>query len=166
MTFLVEAKPCTSTIGSPINKLGMAGVAPNVTLVNLRAGQDSGYFFLQPSVDALNYAGDHGIDVVNMSYFIDSAGVKHFLFGEGGGQRIADFAKAPLIGQVPLEPKVREWRDKGTPIVQAMPASELARAFARIADSLTELIAKRHFERQGSEKAPNTSGPRRLKIVR
>jgi lantibiotic leader peptide-processing serine protease len=60
-----------STIGSPINNLGMAGVAPKVTLVNLRAGQDSGYFFLQPSVDALTYAGDHGIDVVNMSYFID-----------------------------------------------------------------------------------------------
>ena len=42
-----------------------------MTLVNLRAGQDSGYFFVQPSVDALTYAGDHGIDVVNMSYFID-----------------------------------------------------------------------------------------------
>jgi subtilisin family serine protease len=60
-----------STIGSPINGLGMAGVAPDVTLVNLRAGQDSGYFFLQPSVDALTFAGDHGVDVVNMSYFID-----------------------------------------------------------------------------------------------
>jgi subtilisin family serine protease len=60
-----------STIGSPINGLGMAGVAPEVTLVNLRAGQDSGYFFLQPTVDALTYAGDHGISVVNMSYFID-----------------------------------------------------------------------------------------------
>jgi subtilisin family serine protease len=60
-----------STIASPRNGLGMSGVAPNVTLVNLRAGQDSGYFFLQPSVDALTYAGDHGIDVVNMSYYID-----------------------------------------------------------------------------------------------
>ncbi len=60
-----------STIGSPINGLGMAGVAPDVTLVNLRAGQDSGFFFLQASVDALTYAGDHGIDVVNMSYFVD-----------------------------------------------------------------------------------------------
>jgi subtilisin family serine protease len=59
------------TIGSPINGLGMAGVAPEVELVNLRAGQDSGYFFLQASVDALTYAGDHGIDVVNMSYYID-----------------------------------------------------------------------------------------------
>jgi subtilisin family serine protease len=60
-----------SEIGSPINGLGVAGVAPKVTLVNLRAGQDSGYFFTQPSVDALTFAGDHGVDVVNMSYFID-----------------------------------------------------------------------------------------------
>jgi subtilisin family serine protease len=60
-----------STVASPINGLGMAGVAPNVTLVNLRAGQDSGFFFLQASVNALTYAGDNGIDVANMSYFID-----------------------------------------------------------------------------------------------
>jgi subtilisin family serine protease len=58
-------------IASPINGFGMAGVAPNVTLVNIRAGQDSGYFFLQPSVDALTYAADIGVDVVNMSYYID-----------------------------------------------------------------------------------------------
>ena len=59
------------TVAAAANGLGIAGVAPNVTLVNLRAGQDSGFFFLQPSVDALTYAGDHGIDVVNMSYFVD-----------------------------------------------------------------------------------------------
>ena len=104
--------------------------------------------------------------VENMSYFIDTAGVKHHLFGEGGGQRIAEFAKAPLLGQIPLEPKVREWGDNGTPVVQAVPQSESALAFVRIADALTEIIAKRHFERRGGEKAPSTSGPRRLKIVR
>jgi subtilisin family serine protease len=59
------------TVGSPLNGLGIAGVAPRVDLVNLRAGQDSGYFFIQPVVDALTYAGDHGIDVVNMSFYID-----------------------------------------------------------------------------------------------
>ena len=61
---------------------------------------------------------------------------------------------------------MREWGDKGTPVVQALPSSESAKAFMRIADTLTELIALRHFERQGGEKAPSTSGPRRLKIVR
>src|SRR4029079_15559976 len=59
------------TIGAALNGIGIAGVAPNVTLVNIRAGQDSGYFFLQPSIDALVDAADNGIDVVNMSYFID-----------------------------------------------------------------------------------------------
>jgi lantibiotic leader peptide-processing serine protease len=59
------------TIAAALNDLGVAGVAPNVTLVNLRAGQDSGYFFLQSTVDALTYAGDIGVDVVNMSFFTD-----------------------------------------------------------------------------------------------
>jgi lantibiotic leader peptide-processing serine protease len=61
----------SGSVAAAANGRWIAGVAPNVTLVNLRAGQDSGFFFLQPSVDALTYAGDHGVDVVNMSYFID-----------------------------------------------------------------------------------------------
>jgi subtilisin family serine protease len=60
-----------STIGAPINGIGIAGVAPNVTLVNIRAGQDSGYFFLKSTLDALTYAGRIGVDVVNMSYYTD-----------------------------------------------------------------------------------------------
>ncbi|GII56368.1 serine protease [Planotetraspora thailandica] len=60
-----------SSIASPINGLGVAGVAPKVSLVNLRVGQDSGYFFVQPTIDALTYAGDVGVDVINMSYYID-----------------------------------------------------------------------------------------------
>lgn len=60
-----------STIGSPINALGIAGVAPKATLVNIRAGQDSGYFFLKATLDAITYAGDIGVDVINMSYYTD-----------------------------------------------------------------------------------------------
>jgi lantibiotic leader peptide-processing serine protease len=59
------------TVGAALNGVGVAGVAPEADLVNIRAGQDSGFFFLQPTVNALTYAGDHGIDVVNMSFFID-----------------------------------------------------------------------------------------------
>jgi subtilisin family serine protease len=59
------------TIAAPLNGVGIGGVAPGVELVNLRAGQDSGYFFLGPTLDALTYAGDNGIDVVNMSFYID-----------------------------------------------------------------------------------------------
>jgi subtilisin family serine protease len=59
------------TIASPLNGTGIAGVAPKASIVNLRAGQDSGYFFAQATVDALTYAADNGIDVVNMSFYID-----------------------------------------------------------------------------------------------
>jgi subtilisin family serine protease len=58
-------------VGAALNGLGTAGVAPKVTLVNVRAGQDSGYFFLQATIDALVYAGLVGIDVVNMSFYTD-----------------------------------------------------------------------------------------------
>ncbi|MCU1484553.1 MAG: Subtilisin-like protease [Actinomycetia bacterium] len=59
------------TIAAPLNATGISGVAPEATLVNIRAGQDSGYFFLGPTVDALTYAADAGIDVVNMSFYVD-----------------------------------------------------------------------------------------------
>ena len=59
------------TIGAAANALGIAGVAPDVGLVNLRAGQEGGYFFLQPTVDAITYAAARGIDVVNMSFYVD-----------------------------------------------------------------------------------------------
>lgn len=60
-----------STIASPVNGQGIAGVAPGVSIVNVRAGQDSGYFFLMPTLDAITYSGDAGLDVVNMSFYTD-----------------------------------------------------------------------------------------------
>ena len=104
--------------------------------------------------------------VENMSHFIDSAGVKHELFGSGGGAKIAEFAGAPLFGQVPIATEVREWGDQGTPIVQAAPASAAGVAFASIADTLAEHVAKIHFERTGGEEAPEGEGPKRLRILR
>lgn len=59
------------TIAAAMNGIGVSGVAPNVDIVNVRAGQDSGYFFLTPTVNALTYSGDVGIDVVNMSFYVD-----------------------------------------------------------------------------------------------
>ncbi|CAB4902637.1 unannotated protein [freshwater metagenome] len=59
------------TVASPLNGTGIAGVAPKASIVNLRAGQDSGYFFAQATVDALTYAADNGVDVVNMSFYVD-----------------------------------------------------------------------------------------------
>ncbi|HET6834219.1 MAG TPA: S8 family serine peptidase [Acidimicrobiales bacterium] len=58
-------------VAAAANGIGVAGVAPDATLVNLRAGQDSGFFFFFETVDAIAYAGENGIDVVNMSFYTD-----------------------------------------------------------------------------------------------
>jgi ATP-binding protein involved in chromosome partitioning len=81
--------------------------------------------------------------VENMSYFIDTAGVRHELFGKGGGAAIAAFAKAPLLGQVPMDTSVREWGDKGTPVVQAAPFSPIARSFVEVAERLVDVVSSR-----------------------
>jgi subtilisin family serine protease len=59
------------TVAAELNGIGVSGVAPEITLVNLRAGQDSGFFFLFETLAAYTYAADNGIDVVNMSFFTD-----------------------------------------------------------------------------------------------
>src|SRR5215469_8961676 len=84
--------------------------------------------------------------VENMSWFIDSAGVRHELFGKGGGQAVAEFAEAPLLGQVPLDPIVRQWGDQGTPVVQAAPQSEASKALTAIAEKVVEVCESSHGE--------------------
>ena len=59
------------TVAAAANGVGISGVAPNVTLVEVRAGQDSGYLFLSPVISALTYSADAGLDVVNMSFYVD-----------------------------------------------------------------------------------------------
>ena len=77
--------------------------------------------------------------VENESYFVcDGCEKRHELFGSGGGQSVADFAKAPLLGQIPLHPSIRQWGDAGTPVVQAAPESETAQAFVAVAAKLVE----------------------------
>ena len=97
--------------------------------------------------------------VENMSWFIDTAGVRHELFGKGGGQAVADFAEAPLLGQVPLDPSVREWGDKGTPVVQAAPQGEASKAFAAIAERVVEACESAGAEDDAGPVIDRSGGP-------
>jgi ATP-binding protein involved in chromosome partitioning len=105
--------------------------------------------------------------VENMSWFVDTAGVRHELFGKGGGAAVAEFAEAPLFGQVPLDPTVREWGDKGTPVVQAAPASEVARVFGGIAERVVDACDVAHGDDEAGPTIDRSGGPggkRRLPI--
>ena len=78
----------------------------------------------------------------NMSYFVDPAGQKHMLFGEGGGIVTAEKLGTSLLGQVPLIPEIRAGGDSGEPIVVSAPDSLAARTFREIADTLLARLVK------------------------
>jgi ATP-binding protein involved in chromosome partitioning len=103
--------------------------------------------------------------VENMSTFAcPHCGQHSTLFGEGGGRAIADYARAPLLGQLPIDPRVRESGDAGIPAVEHAPDSPIARAFVDTAAQLANRITALHFERKGSLHEPKQ--PKRLPIMR
>jgi subtilisin family serine protease len=69
-----EAGHGTHTAGSILaadNAFGIVGVAPNVKLATIRAGNADGFFFPEAVVCSFVWAGTHHIDVTNNSYFVD-----------------------------------------------------------------------------------------------
>jgi ATP-binding protein involved in chromosome partitioning len=80
--------------------------------------------------------------VENMSWLALPTGERMEIFGAGGGQTVADSltratgAAVPLLGQIPLDTRVREAGDQGTPIVLAAPDAPAALALSGVADRL------------------------------
>ncbi|AHG91452.1 ATPase-like, ParA/MinD [Gemmatirosa kalamazoonensis] len=88
--------------------------------------------------------------VENMSYLENpETGKPIAVFGSGGGQRLADEVGVPLLGQVPIDPRIVEGGDTGRPIVAAEPNASASRALIAVA----ERVAARVAERYGAERA-------------
>jgi hypothetical protein len=58
-------------IGARRNGLGVVGVAPNVTLVPIKVCDGDGHCYISDAVEGITYAGDLGLDVINMSFYVD-----------------------------------------------------------------------------------------------
>jgi len=79
--------------------------------------------------------------VENMSYFVSPGdGVRHDVFGAGGGAREAARLRTTLLGELPLDIPTREAGDIGCPISEHQPESEQARIFQKIASSLRTAV--------------------------
>jgi ATP-binding protein involved in chromosome partitioning len=80
--------------------------------------------------------------VENMSYFIcDNCNKKHEIFSRGGAERAAENFKIPFLGEIPITPALREWGDKGVPILVQEPNSEVSRIFMEVAAKLAGRIS-------------------------
>jgi len=77
--------------------------------------------------------------VENMSGFATPGGERFPIFGEGGGQALADELDVPLLGKVPLTMPLREQSDAGEPLVAAEPDDPAAQAIRQAARGLIAL---------------------------
>src|SRR5919201_6328147 len=59
------------TIAAASNGIGIVGVAPNVKIAGIKAGDADGFFFPDAVICAFVWAGTHHVDVTNNSYFAD-----------------------------------------------------------------------------------------------
>jgi ATP-binding protein involved in chromosome partitioning len=79
--------------------------------------------------------------VENMSWFEAPDGQRHYLFGEGGGPRIAAIFDVPLLGQVPRVMEVTQAGDSGVPVLVSHPTSPVAETYREIAGGVARRIA-------------------------
>jgi ATP-binding protein involved in chromosome partitioning len=71
--------------------------------------------------------------VENMAGFTTPSGERFQIFGEGGGQLLADEIDVPLLGKIPLTMPLREGADAGTPLVLSDPDDPAAQAIRQTA---------------------------------
>lgn len=96
------------------------------------------------AVLAGNFAQQNGMKVTgvieNMSYFIcPSCDERHHIFGSGGGQVLADELGTEVLGQIPIDVRLREGADAGKPLVVSDPDAPASRALLEIAAALPPL---------------------------
>lgn len=81
--------------------------------------------------------------VENMSGFLDPVtGMRHELFGSGGGKRLAEELDVPLLAEVPLQPGLTDAADRGEPVLTAAPDSAAAAMLRDAASAMMERLAK------------------------
>ncbi len=74
--------------------------------------------------------------VENMSFLRMEDGTLRRIFGEGGGEQLSGVAEAPLLGNIPIDEKIRVGGDQGIPVVLADPDSSSAQALEALAQSV------------------------------
>jgi ATP-binding protein involved in chromosome partitioning len=96
------------------------------------------------AVLAGNFAQQNGMKVTgvveNMSYFVcPSCDERHQIFGSGGGETLAAELGTDLLGQIPIDVRLREGADAGKPLVVSDPDAPASRALLEVAAALPPL---------------------------
>jgi ATP-binding protein involved in chromosome partitioning len=123
-------------------QLSLSQVLPLSGVVMVTTPQDVALLDVRKAIGMFQRLNVPILGVVeNMSTFAcPHCGQHTSIFGETGGQRVADEYGAPLLARLPLDPETRVGGDEGTPIVVRKPHSAQALAFRNLATAVTRRI--------------------------
>jgi len=124
----------TLTQQAPLSGAVIVTTANDLSVVDARKGL---MMFEKVNVPVLGV-------IENMSYFTppDLPDRKYYIFGEGGGAKIAAELGVEFLGEVPIDPRVVEGGDKGSPILEHAPDSDAAAAFRTLGGTVARKLAK------------------------
>jgi ATP-binding protein involved in chromosome partitioning len=97
--------------------------------------------------------------IENMSGFTTPDGQRFTIFGEGGGQLLADDLDVPLLGKVPLAEDLRAHADAGTPLVLDEPDAPAAQAIRAVARGILAATPQELPVMQAAPAAAAAAGP-------
>lgn len=83
--------------------------------------------------------------VENMSYFCcPNCNTNSPIFGHGGARAEAETRHIPFLGEIPLDPALRDWSDRGTPAAIAAPEHAISQNYAAIAEQVMTMITEQN----------------------
>ena len=130
---LVDLPPGTGDIS-----ISLAGFLPTAEMIVVTTPQPAAQKVAQRAAymaEKVNVSVNGVVE--NMSWFTGEDGTRYQLFGEGGGQELAEQLDVPLLGKVPLVPALREGADTGNPVA-ADPSTESGKVFEELARVVDE----------------------------
>jgi len=124
----------TITQGFPIAGAVIVTTPQNVALADARKGVG---MFMMPAINVPIL----GV-IENMSYFVPAElpDNKYYIFGEGGGQKLAAQIGAPFLGQIPLVKGITESGDSGKPLILD-DANPMSKAFIDLAERVAQQVS-------------------------
>jgi len=137
---VIDLPPGTGDI-----QLTLAQKIPVTGCLVVTTPQDIALLDARKAVQMFRKVDMHVLGIVeNMSTHICSkCGHEEPIFGSGGGARMAEQYGLPLLGQLPLDLRIREDLDEGRPTVVSAPGSELALRYRDAARSVAARLAMR-----------------------
>ena len=119
-------------------QLTLAQQVPLTGAVIVSTPQDLALVDARKGIEMFTKVGVPILGVIeNMSYFIaPDTGKRYDIFGHGGARNEAHHRQVPFLGEIPLDPQLRELSDAGTPVYVAKPQSRSTGIYREIAEKI------------------------------